>query len=121
MPNGTSAPTPALAPALAGTPPLLLAPDIDRLDTTTAPGFLRDTLVRLAGPAGVRNVVIDLGGVDFIDSTGLGALVAVRRALPEGGRLRLVSANPRLHMLLEMTRLAAVLPTFASTREALAS
>ena len=100
-------------PALAR--PLLLAPDTNRLDSATAQGFLPDSLARLGD---ARAVVIDLGGVDFIDSTGLGALVAVRRALGDGGRLRLVPANPRLLMLLEMTRLAAVLPTFPSVREA---
>ena len=94
---------------------LVLAPDTDRLDTASAQAFLRASTDTLGD---ARHVVLDLCGVQFIDSTGLGALVAVRRALGDGGRLRLVSANPRLLMLLEMTRLAAVLPTFPSVREA---
>jgi len=97
---------------------LLVAPTSDRLDTANAATFLRDTLARLDGN---HRVVIDLVGVDFIDSTGLGALVAVRRALGEEGQLRLVSANPRLRLLLDMTRLAGVLPMFATVREAVGS
>ena len=97
---------------------LVLAPDTDRLDTASAQAFLRASTDTLGD---ARHVVLDLCGVQFIDSTGLGALVALRRALGDDGRLRLVSANPRVRLLLEMTRLSAVLPLFATTQEALAA
>lgn len=54
-------------------------------------------------------VLVDLGAVRFMDSTGLGELVGAHRALEEkGGRLLLVS-NPRVQRLLTLTGLDDVM------------
>lgn len=54
------------------------------IDITTAPR-LRERLIQLVGE-GKSRLVIDLGGVGFLDSTGLGVLVgAARRARTAGG------------------------------------
>jgi anti-sigma B factor antagonist len=59
------------------------------------------------GPA---RVVVDLGGVDFIDSSGLGALVAGLRAAREhGGDLRIAAPGPQVAMVLHLSNLDRVL------------
>jgi anti-sigma B factor antagonist len=58
---------------------------------------------------GNRKIVLDLADVDYIDSSGLGALVSsaatVRR---EGGDLKLVKLSDRVDDLMEVTRLYTV-------------
>ena len=55
---------------------------------------------------GVDRVVLDLGELDFIDSTGLGALVAVNRRFREAdGDVVLCDVRVRVAKLLELTGL----------------
>ncbi|MGH9169369.1 MAG: STAS domain-containing protein [Acidimicrobiales bacterium] len=55
---------------------------------------------------GEANLTVDLRGVTFIDSTGLGVLVAsLKRCRDAGGDLRLVVDTPRILQLLEITGL----------------
>jgi anti-sigma B factor antagonist len=69
-----------------------------------------------------RNLVFNLAGVDYIDSTGLGALVmcatTVRRA---GGNVKLVNLNKRNIELLVMTRLATSFEIFTDEGDAVGS
>ena len=74
------------------------------IHVTTAPEFSQ----RLNGAiaAGARAVVIDMSGVEFIDSTGLSVLLnGLRRVTRAGGRLSLVVSNPTVLRLFEITRL----------------
>lgn len=74
------------------------------LDLATAPQ-LDEVIGRLLSQ-GHSRIVLDLHGVDFIDSVGITALLtAHRRARAANGWLVLRSAGPRLRMLLETTRL----------------
>ena len=83
------------------------------IDMATAPRF-RQRLLAVIG-AGAQNVVIDLSGVDFIDSTGLGVLMgAAKRVRSNGGDIRLVMTGSRLADLIELTRLDRVLDVFDS-------
>ncbi|HEU4513234.1 MAG TPA: STAS domain-containing protein [Nocardioidaceae bacterium] len=86
------------------------------LDVATAPmlnGVLRDVL-DVAAPC----VVMDLDRVSFIDSTGLGVLVAAhRRAAGVAGKLVLVCHDPRCLKVIEITGLTRIF-TFAPTVEA---
>ncbi len=60
---------------------------------------------------GDRSLVIDLAGVDFIDSTGLGTLVAIlKRARSLGAELHLVVPNERIRHIFELTGLTTALP-----------
>lgn len=79
----------------------------------TAPRFRR-RLYEVIG-TGVQDVVIDLSGVDFIDSTGLGVLMGgAKRVRSGGGDIRLVMAGSRLAQLIELTRLDRVVDVYDS-------
>jgi len=68
------------------------------------------------------HIVLNLGGVSQIDSTGLGEIVAclttVRRG---GGQLKLANVANRNQDLLTITKLATVFETFDSEAEAVRS
>src|SRR5438552_18904390 len=73
-----------------GTPTVVVEGEVD---VATAPA-LRDELYRLI-EQGSREVVVDLSGMDFIDSTGLGVFVgALKRPREGGGRIELRGLTP---------------------------
>jgi anti-sigma B factor antagonist len=66
-------------------------------------------------------IVLNLGGVDFMDSSGLATLVeALQLSRRAGGQIRLVSLKQRVKNLLEISRLDAIFKIFPSEAEALA-
>ncbi|HEX6872741.1 MAG TPA: STAS domain-containing protein [Micromonosporaceae bacterium] len=77
------------------------------IDVYTAPK-LRERLIDMVG-AGEKRVVVDLGRVEFLDSTGLGVLVGAHRRLRAGdGSLRLVCPHERLLKIFRITGLDSV-------------
>lgn len=67
-------------------------------------------------------LVLDLGDVGFCDSSGLGALVGIAKAVrAEGGALALAGVTPRCRLLLARTGLAGFLPVWDSVAEAVAA
>jgi anti-sigma B factor antagonist len=82
---------------------------------------LRENVAALNGE-GKTKIVLNLGEVSYIDSTGLGALVmgatSQRRA---GGDLKLLNLNRRNIELLVMTKLATVFELFTDEQEAVNS
>lgn len=88
---------------------------IGDLDLATAP-LLRERLLRIAVDAGERpRLVVDLAGVDFLDTIGLGALLGgVKRCREGGGDLVLARAEPQVAEVLAITGLDAVHPVHPS-------
>src|SRR5690242_10358695 len=88
------------------------------VDAYTAP-MLREQIRELAAKD-VVHLVADLSAVDFLDSTGLGALVGGLKRLREaGGSLALVITAPRILRLFQITGLTKVLAIHPSVAEAL--
>jgi len=88
------------------------------VDVATAPA-LRDGLDE-ALDHDIGTVVVDLTGVTFIDSTGLGVLIGARRRCVEAGRdLRVVVAEPRILKVFEITGLTELFTIHPSLEPAL--
>ena len=82
---------------------------------------VRDTIQALAA-AGQTRIVIDLSGVDYIDSTGLGALVICYTTLKKlGGTAKLVNPNKRNLELLLLTKLHTIFEVFSEVQDAVNS
>jgi anti-sigma B factor antagonist len=82
---------------------------------------LRETLRALVDE-GKHNVVLNLHEVDYIDSTGLGALVMCYNSVGKaGGKVKLVNLNQRTIELLVMTKLAIVFESFSDEQDAVNS
>lgn len=71
---------------------------------------------------GRTRVIVNLAAVPYIDSGGLGQLVACYTTLAKaGGRLKLMNINTKNHDLLSITKLVSVFDTFDSERAAIES
>ncbi len=56
-----------------------------------------------------RNLELDLSQTSFIDSCGLGALVALHKtARSREGKLRLLNPQPQVQQILDLTRLSRI-------------
>lgn len=81
------------------------------VDVYTAPR-LRERIVELVSQ-GNHQIVVDLEGVDFLDSTGLGVLVGgLKRLRSHDGDLSLVCTQPRILKVFEITGLTKVFSIF---------
>ena len=70
---------------------------------------------------GAQQLVIDMAGVSFIDSSGLGALIGgLKAARLAGGDLRIARVGEQARLVLELTRLDRVLQTHATVEESVA-
>jgi anti-sigma B factor antagonist len=90
------------------------------IDVFTAPK-LREQLIDLVS-AGAYHLIVDMEGVEFLDSTGLGVLVGgLKRVRAHDGSLRLVCTQERILKIFRITGLTKVFPIHASVEEALAA
>jgi len=71
---------------------------------------------------GKTNVILNLAGVDYIDSTGLGTMVICFTSLQKaGGALKLYNLNRRNIELLLLTKLSTIIELFGAEQEAINS
>ena len=69
-----------------------------------------------------KSILLNLEGVPYIDSAGLGEIVRTYTTVSrQGGKLKLVHLTKRIQDLLSITKLLTVFETFESEQEALAS
>lgn len=88
------------------------------LDIATSPS-VRAALVD-AADKGRHEIIVDLTGLTFLDSTGLGALIgAHRRAAEHSGRVRLIVKDGPIARLLNITGLMRVFAVYATLDAAL--
>jgi anti-sigma B factor antagonist len=89
------------------------------LDVATAPS-LRAALLEAAEHDG-HEIVVDLSQLEFLDSTGLGALIGSHKLAEEHqGSVRLVAQEGQILRLLRITGLLEVLNVYSSVESALA-
>jgi anti-sigma B factor antagonist len=82
---------------------------------------LRTTIRRLLGDGKIK-ILLNLGGVGYIDSSGIGELVSSFTAVnKEQGTLKLLNLTQKIQDLLAITKLLTVFDVFENEDEALAS
>jgi len=82
---------------------------------------LRTTIRRLLGE-GKNKILLNLGGVGYIDSSGIGELVSSYTAIgKDGGQLKLLNLTQKLQDLLTITKLLTVFDVYESEADALNS
>ena len=89
-----------------------------RLDASIAIQF-KETFRTLTADGG--DVILDLSDVEFLDSSGLGAIVAVYKALGEGRRMALAGLQPPVEKVMLLTRMNAVFAIFPTLDAGLAA
>lgn len=91
-----------------------------RLNAASAPEA-KDRLKALVRESS-GSLLLDLGELSFIDSSGLAALVSAYKAAAEsGGSLKLASLLPQVAQVFSLTRLDSVFETYADVNKALES
>lgn len=91
-------------------------PRIDAAIATLFKDKLREIVVKNRKP-----VHMDMAAVDFMDSSGLGAMIAVRKSLPENLALVLFALTPNVERVFRLTRMDSVFdiqPRTAQSRTA---
>ena len=90
------------------------------IDVYTAPK-LREQLAELVD-SGRHDIVVDMQGVEFLDSTGLGVLVGgLKRIKQHDGSMNLVCTQERILKIFRITGLTKVFPIHDSVAAAVAS
>nr|WP_040563719.1 STAS domain-containing protein [Kineosphaera limosa] len=90
------------------------------IDALSAPALQERLEMYVA--AGQRHLVLDLSGVPFMDSTGLGVLVGVLRlARAHGGSMRLVAPSERVLRIMAITGLDEIFETAPSRDDAVSA
>lgn len=88
-----------------------------RLNMVAAPR-LREQLRELVD-GGARRLVVDLAETEFIDSSGLGALISgLKAARQAGGDLRIAAPTEQVRRVLKLTKLDKVLTAYGSAEDA---
>jgi len=71
---------------------------------------------------GKKNIIVDLGAVKFMNSTGLGMLISGYTSVKNGGgSLKLANATEKINSLLVITKLITIFENFESVDEAVKS
>lgn len=77
-----------------------------RLDAAIATRF-KDRMREIV-TKGKKPILLDMHCVDFMDSSGLGAMIAVHKAMPEGVALVLQGLTPNVDRVFRLTRMDTV-------------
>jgi anti-sigma B factor antagonist len=94
----------------------VVTPQVKRLDSAVAPAF-KEAMLRVVQD-GHKRLVLDLDKVDFMDSSGLGALISVLKSLGGNGVLGICNLKGGVQSLFKLTRMDKVFSISASTAEA---
>jgi len=91
---------------------------IGHLDMLAAPQFKALVASVVMGEHG--SVVVDLSGVEFVDSSGIGAIISgLRTSREAGSSFRIANATAQVLAVLELTNVDRILPPYGSVEAAL--
>jgi len=101
--------------------------DFDQAVVVHCSGRRLDALVALKFKDGFREfdgetpqrVVLDMSGIDFMDSSGLGAVVAVYKMLGPDCRFDLAALTPAVERVFKLTRMESVFNCYKDVQSAL--
>lgn len=93
--------------------------EAERIDAAAALQF-KEAMREIAGASGAAHVVLDLSRVEFIDSSGLGAIVAVMKLMGNTKRLDLAGLTPTVDKVFRLTRMDSIFTIHADVADALA-
>jgi sigma-B regulation protein RsbU (phosphoserine phosphatase) len=89
------------------------------LDASNAKRFKQEVIPAIESTS---KVVIDLSGVEFVDSSGLGVLLSCyRQVVSAGGDLKLCGMAPAVRALFELVRMHRIFDTYPTREEAIAA
>jgi len=92
---------------------------VGELTTSGGRTQLRD-LIHVLSSTGHKRFLLNLAGVDYMDSSGMGELVrSFSTVRQRGGEMKLVQVNKRVADLLQMTRLNTLFEIYSEERFAL--
>ncbi|WP_027340020.1 STAS domain-containing protein [Halonatronum saccharophilum] len=87
-------------------------------DLHTAPGF-KEAITKKINPQ-IRGLILNLDGIKFIDSSGLGAiLVSYKKIKGLGGELGLLNVTPQVRRIFELSGMLKIINLYSSEKEAL--
>ena len=86
----------------------VVKPQTQRLDAAMADSFKSD--IKSIVDGGARHIVIDFSGVQFMDSSGLGALVGSLKYIGAGGVIEIAMPCDAVQKVLKLTRMNKVFP-----------
>ncbi|HMO17552.1 MAG TPA: STAS domain-containing protein [Oligoflexia bacterium] len=95
---------------------LIVKPESTRIDAAFALQLKNQILDSYQ--SGANTIVLDLSEVDFIDSSGLGALVASRKTMGKDGEIALCEVKDRVQSLFTVTRMNKVFRIFNTKEDA---
>jgi anti-sigma B factor antagonist len=100
--------------------PISLLDVVGRL-TSFEIGALRDAISRLL-KQGRKNIVLNLSGLEYLDSSGIGELARVYVSVVKAdGQMKVVGLSEKVEEILKITQLYQVFPEFPSEEAALES
>src|SRR5712664_4560285 len=95
--------------------------DVSGRLTSFGTGALRDSISRLL-KKGHKNIVLNLSGLEYLDSSGIGELARVYVSVVKAdGQMKVVGLSPKVEEILKITQLYQVFPEFPSEEAALKS
>ena len=94
----------------------IVTPQVKRLDSAVAPAF-KEAVLKVVHE-GHKRLVVDLDNVDFMDSSGLGALVSVLKGLGGSGALGICNLKGGVQSLFKLTRMDKVFTISTSAADA---
>ena len=95
--------------------------DVSGRLTSYETGALRETISHLL-KQGRKNIVLNLGAVQYLDSSGIGELARIYVSVVKvSGQMKVVGLSPKVEEILKITQLYQVFPEFPSEEAALQS